>query len=61
MKERKRSYIKALELDKYKRFYICREQKPFLLNLIKDMTNDFPQHGTYLEIGKNNFYITQDY
>ena len=61
MKDRKRSYIKALDLESYKRFYICREQKPFLLNLIKEMVEEFPQHGTYLDIGKNNFNITQDY
>jgi hypothetical protein len=61
MKERKRSYIKALELEQYKRLYICREQKPFLLNLIKEMSENYPQHGTYLDIAKNNFYITQDY
>lgn len=58
---RNRSYIEGLELDKYPWLYICREQKPFLLNLIKEVCEIYPQHGNYLEISKNFFHITEKY
>jgi hypothetical protein len=60
-KTRSESYIKALELDKYPWMYICREQKPFLLSLIKDLYEKYPQYGNYLEISKSCFHITEKY
>jgi hypothetical protein len=60
-KTRSESYIKALELYKYPWMYICREQKPFLLSLIKDLYEKYPQYGNYLEISKSCFHITEKY
>ena len=58
---RMHSHVKALGLSESKKLYICREQKPFLLNIIKELVEKYPQHGSYLDIGKNNFSITQKY
>jgi len=58
---RKTSYVQGLELEKYPWIYICREQKPFLLSIIKEIAQDYPQYGDYLEISRNYFSITNKY
>ena len=58
---RMKSWIEVLEIFKYSQFYLCREQKPFILSIIKDMADKYPQHGNYLEISKNCFHIVEKY
>lgn len=60
-KTRTSSWTHLLELDKYPQFYICREQKPFVLNIIKEMYEEYPEHGNYLEISKKCFFIVDKY
>lgn len=60
-KARTQSYLRVLEMEKFPSIYICREQKPFLLNIIKQMIHKYPQLGSYLDISKENFKITQKY
>lgn len=60
-KTRTQSYIRALELETNPWLYICREQKPFLLAIIKQMCRENPEYGNYLQISKNCFKITEKY
>lgn len=58
---RMKSWKVALDIHKYCQFYICREQKPFILSIIKEMADKYPQHGNYLEISKNCFHVVEKY